>query len=87
VRDYLSLNAEYFIPGHGPVGGKGDVTKMLDYLTNVRNVMKELIADGKSEEEAIRAGGEIEYCLSGGGHPHISTLKKWHRIWRTRVSI
>ena len=87
LRDYLSLNAEYFIPGHGPVGGKGNVTKMLDYLTNVRNVMKELIADGKSEKEAIRAGGEIEYCLSGGGHPHISTLKKWHRIWRTRLSM
>ena len=86
LKEYLSLDAEYFIPGHGPVGGKDSVTKMLNYLTNVRNAMKELIADGKSEKEAIRAGGEVEYCLSGGGHPHISTLKKWYKIWRTHVS-
>jgi glyoxylase-like metal-dependent hydrolase (beta-lactamase superfamily II) len=86
LKDYLFLDAEYFIPGHGPVGGKGSVTEMLNYLTNVRKVMKELTADGKSEKEAIRAGGEVEYCLSGGGHPHISTLKKWYKIWLTHLS-
>ena len=85
LKEYHSLDAEYFIPGHGPIGKKDNVRRLLDYINNVGNVMKELIALGKSEEEVIRAGGEVKYYPSGAGHPHVSTLKKWHKIWRARV--
>jgi len=85
LQEYLSLDAEYFIPGHGPVGKKNSVTRLLDYLNDVGNVMKQMIALGKSEEEVIRAGGEVKYYPSGAGHPHISTLKKWYKIWRERT--
>lgn len=87
LKEYLSLDAEHFIPGHGPVGGKNSVKVLLDYLNNVGNVMKEMIALGKSEAEVLRRGGEVEYPQSGGGHPHISTLKKWYKIWRARQNI
>lgn len=87
LKEYLSLDAERFIPGHGPVGGKNSVKVLLDYLNNVGNVMKEMIALGKSEAEVLRRGGEVEYPQSGGGHPHISTLKKWYKIWRARQNI
>ncbi|MFX1362908.1 MAG: MBL fold metallo-hydrolase [Promethearchaeota archaeon] len=85
LREYLSLDAEYFIPGHGPVEGKDSVTRLLGYLNNVGNVMKEMITLGKDEEDVLRAGGEVKYHPSGGGHPAISTLKKWYKIWLTRV--
>lgn len=86
LKEYLSLDAEYFIPGHGPVAGKDSVRRLLGYLNDVGNVMKEMIALGKDEEDVLRAGGEVKYCLSGGGRPHISTLKKWYKIWLARVS-
>ena len=85
LKEYLSLNAEHFVPGHGPVGKRDNVVRLLDYLNNVGNVMKEMIALGKSEEEVIKAGREVKYYPSGSSHPHISTLKKWYKIWRTRV--
>ena len=85
LREYLSLDAEHFIPGHGPVGRRDSVTRLLDYLTNVGNVMKEMIILGKNKDEVLRAGGKVKYYQSGTGHPHISTLKKWYKIWRTRV--
>ena len=85
LNEYLSLDAEHFIPGHGPVGRKDSVIGLLDYLTNVGNVMKEMITQGKNEDEVLRAGGEVKYYPSGTGHPHISTLKKWYKIWRARV--
>jgi glyoxylase-like metal-dependent hydrolase (beta-lactamase superfamily II) len=87
LKEYLSLDADHFIPGHGPIGGKNSVIALLDYLNNVGNVMKEMIALGKSEDEVLRRGGEVEYLQSGGGHPHVSTLKKWYKIWRARQNI
>ncbi len=85
LREYLSLNADYFIPGHGPVGGRDKVTRLLEYLVRVRTVMKEVIMQEGSDDEVIKAGGEIRYYPTGEGHPHISTLRKWCKIWSTRV--
>jgi glyoxylase-like metal-dependent hydrolase (beta-lactamase superfamily II) len=85
LEEYLSLDVEHFIPGHGPIGRKDSVARLLNYLNNVGNVMKEMIALGKNEEEVLRAGGEVKYYQSGAGHPHISTLKKWYKIWRARA--
>jgi hypothetical protein len=58
---------------------------LLDYLNNVGSVLKRMIALGKNEKEVIRAGGEVEYYASGSGHLHISTLRKWYKIWRARI--
>ncbi len=85
LQEYLSLDAEHFIPGHGPVGGKDSVVALLSYLNKVRDVMREEIALRKNEEEVLSAGGEVKYYPSGASHPHISTLKKWYRIWRARI--
>ncbi len=85
LRDYLSLNAENFIPGHGPPCKRDGVIRLLNYLVSVGNVMKEMITLGKNEEDVIRAGGEVKYYSSGTGHPHISTLKKWYKIWLGRI--
>ena len=86
LKEYLSLDAEYFIPGHGPVGKKDDVARLLNYISNVAKVMKEMIAIGKNEEEVTKAGGEVKYYQSGFCHPHISTFKKWYRIWRAALN-
>ena len=85
LEEYLSLDAEWLIPGHGPVGSRDSVLRLLAYLKNVGSVMKEMITLGKSEGEVVKAGGAVKYYPSGTGSAHISTLKKWHRIWRARV--
>jgi glyoxylase-like metal-dependent hydrolase (beta-lactamase superfamily II) len=86
LEEYLVLNADFFVPGHGPIGSKDSVRRLLDYLNNVGDVMKEMIALRKKEAEVLRAGGEVPYSASEAGHPHISTLKKWYRIWRARTN-
>ncbi|UCE28953.1 MAG: MBL fold metallo-hydrolase [Candidatus Bathyarchaeota archaeon] len=82
LKEYLSLDAKYFIPGHGPVAGKDKIVELLDYINNVREVMKEMILSGKTEEEVLKAGWEVEYYTSGNAKP--STLKKWCKIWSHR---
>jgi len=83
LQEFLSLDAEYFIPGHGPVGRREKVIEQLDYMKNLREVMKEMIALGKDENEVLRAGDRVEYYASGNAKP--STLKKWQKLWRARV--
>jgi cyclase len=85
LEEYLSLDAEWIIPGHGPIGKRDDVKRLLDYINAVGNAIKEKIAQGKGEVEAIRAGRDIRYPPSRGGCAHISTLRKWYAIWRTRA--
>jgi hypothetical protein len=46
--------------------------------------MREMTALGKTEEAIVRAGGEIKYYPTGESPPHLSTLKKWYKIWRVR---
>lgn len=83
LQEYLSLDAEHFIPGHGPVGRRDNVTELLDYMKNVREVMTEMITLGKAEEEILKASDKVEYYVSGLAKP--STLKRWHKIWRKRL--
>lgn len=83
LQEYLSLDVEYFIPGHGPVGGAANVRKLLNYINNVGRVMKEMMAAGKTEEEILEASREVEYIPSRTAHP--STLKRWYKVWRSRT--
>lgn len=85
LKEYLSLDAEHFVPGHGPVGRRDKVIELLNYIKKVREVMKEMIASGKTEEEILKAGEEVEYYVSGIAKP--STLKKWCKVWQKQSSI
>ena len=57
--------------------------ELLDYINKVGEVMKEMVTLGKTEEETLKAGGEVEYIPSRAAHP--STLKRWLKVWRARV--
>ncbi len=80
LKEYLSLGAVHFVPGHGPVGRKSNVVELLSYIGNVREVMRELITSGRSEDEILKAGAMVEYIP--GRKMHVSTLKKWFKIWK-----
>ncbi|UCF58770.1 MAG: MBL fold metallo-hydrolase [Candidatus Bathyarchaeota archaeon] len=84
LKEYLSLDAKYFIPGHGPVAGKDKVVELMDYINNVRKVMKKMIVSGRTEEEILKAGWEVQYYTSGIAK--LSTLKKWCKIWRRKLN-
>jgi cyclase len=41
------------VPGHGPLGGKAELTKFLEMLTVARERVQKLKSAGKSEQEAV----------------------------------
>jgi len=78
LKEYLSCDVDYFIPGHGPVVGKDKVKEFLDYMIEVRKVMKELIAEGNAEKDVLKAAGDVKYCFT----PSDSTREEFYRRWK-----
>ncbi|MFX0066860.1 MAG: MBL fold metallo-hydrolase [Candidatus Hermodarchaeota archaeon] len=81
LNEYLSLDVTHFIPGHGPVVDKNKVKEIINYMTNVRKVMKELIDEGKPEVEILKAAEEIEYYYTPKPQNKKRTLKSWFNFW------
>lgn len=83
LQEYLSLDAELLVLGHGPVGRRENVVELLEYMKNVREAMKKMIASGRTDEEILKAGDEVAYYISGFAKP--SALKRWHKVWQACV--
>ncbi len=51
----LSLDADTYLPGHGPVGTRGDVQELREYMSWLGEVVRSEHAAGRSAREAARA--------------------------------
>lgn len=80
LEEYLSLNVEYFIPGHGPVADKKKIKEFLEYLNKVIELMKSMIQQGKSEEITLKAADKIKYYPPRREQWKEATLKKWYEV-------
>ncbi len=78
LEEYLSLDVEYYIPGHGPVSGSEEVEKFLAYLKEVLSLMEDHIAEGMEKEEIIKAADNIEYYPPSRKSWKKATLEKWY---------
>jgi len=53
----LKLDADVFVPGHGPAGTKQDVGAFLRYLEDLKSVVQEAVDRGDTVEQAVQAVG------------------------------
>jgi cyclase len=54
LKEIENMGASIFVPGHGPVGGKDDLTLMMDYITMCLDRSKSLVELGNVTEEYFR---------------------------------
>lgn len=54
LGEVLKLDADRFVPGHGPVGSKKDVQKFLNYFEELEALVKEAVDRGDSMEQATQ---------------------------------
>jgi cyclase len=64
LREALKLDADRFIPGHGPIGARKDVVAFLSYLEELKSMVEAAIDRGASVEQAIREIQVPEKCSS-----------------------
>jgi cyclase len=54
LEKVITLDAEKFVPGHGPVGNRKDVEAFLGYFTELKSLVQSAVDRGDSMEQAIR---------------------------------
>jgi cyclase len=54
LRDALKLEADKFVPGHGPVGSRKDVETFLGYLEEIKSLVESAIARGVTMDQATK---------------------------------
>jgi cyclase len=54
IEAILKLNAEKFVPGHGPVGSKKDVEAFLAYFEELKAMVQPAVDRGDSVDQAIQ---------------------------------
>jgi len=80
IQEYLSLDVENYIPGHGSISGKEPLEEFLAYLNQVISLMKEMIAEGKTEKEILEHADKIGYYPSKREQWKALSLKKWYEV-------
>jgi cyclase len=83
LKEYITCDVEYIIPGHGPVTGKDTVKEFLEYMVKVRTIMKELIAQGTGEEEVLKAAGKVKYLYTPQDVARKEYFQRWKRQYLT----
>jgi cyclase len=54
LNGLLKLDADYFVPGHGPIGSKKNVQAFLGYLEELKSLVSPAIERGDNLEQATR---------------------------------
>ncbi|HUT82077.1 MAG TPA: MBL fold metallo-hydrolase [Candidatus Bathyarchaeia archaeon] len=84
LKEYLSLDIEHFIPGHGNVSGKDKIQEFLAYLEKVTKLMTKMIAENKSDDEIIKEANLISYHPPRREQWKELTLKKWLEVLKEK---
>jgi glyoxylase-like metal-dependent hydrolase (beta-lactamase superfamily II) len=81
LEEYLTLDVDTIIPGHGPLMTKTFVQDRLEFMLKVQATMQECITQGKGEKEVLAAVNAIPYLkpLSPQAKPQI--LRRWYKNW------
>lgn len=74
TKGIVGLDADQFVPGHGPVQSKSDIQGRLSRAEEKRAKIKRLVADGKSLDEIRAAVGDPAPAASGGRGPRFATF-------------
>ena len=54
LKDLLDSNFHTYIPGHGTVGGKGEIILQLEYFDRLEELIGRVVNNGGSIEEALQ---------------------------------
>ena len=80
LNEYLSLDVEHYIPGHGSISGKEPLEEFLAYLNKVISLMKGMITEGRTEEEILEQADKLDYYPPKREQWKALSLKKWYEV-------
>ena len=89
LKEYLTLDIDYFVPGHGPISNSEPIKYILAYFELVKSTMLEMASNRKSEEEILKKCYNLDfYPINEEEKDDVEmkelTLKKWYDVWVTK---
>jgi cyclase len=63
----LADGSTKIIPGHGPIGSKGDLQKYREVIAGIRDKVKALVAQGKTLDQILAAKPSAQWDAAWGG--------------------
>lgn len=84
-REMLQLDVKKIVPGHGSVCDLQEVQRYLDFFEQVAGTMKELIAEGRSEEEVVEFDAYPKFYTSENPERRKETLARWYKGYISRL--
>lgn len=85
LKEFKRMNVEKIIPGHGPVCDLKEVQIYLDFFEPVAKIMKEMIAKGRTQEEAVRFDDYPEFYASEAPERRRDTLAQWYQVYKAKL--
>ena len=86
LEEYLELDIDKVIPGHGPVSGKPELELWLKYIQEVREVILTEIKNGKGKDEILKIADKVTYNVPTRAYSKKSTLITWYNFWKKNYS-
>ena len=78
----LEMDIEKIVPGHGPLCDLEEVEKQLEWMKELRWIMKGLIEDGASEEKVINYQYRELYPTDRPEWQKRS-YSRWYKVWKS----
>lgn len=75
----LAMDVDTYVPGHGPLCGKDELEIQCKWFKEACSILKKLINEGASSEEAVNPGHYPEFYDSSGGRMERS-LSHWYNV-------
>ncbi|MFH0848619.1 MAG: MBL fold metallo-hydrolase [archaeon] len=80
-----AMNPDVIVPGHGPICHIDEIERYTRYLSETKSIMLDLIAQGKSEDQAAADASLPQFYEEGAGTRRNASLVQWYRIWKQRT--
>lgn len=86
LEQFLSMEIDRVVPGHGPVCEKEEVATYARFFQDTSTVVKELVADGATEREVVSHEGFPEFYREYRDGVREQALANWFRFYKKRYS-
>lgn len=87
LKDYVSLEVETVIIGHGELMTSEDVRDILDHALEVKKMMMELLAESYKDQEIIPKVRKVNPRGRFNVVIHDDTITKWYKFWKKKQRI
>lgn len=84
LKKFLDMRVEKVIPGHGPICDMREVQIYLDFFDGAVKIIREMIAEGKSQEEVVNFDGYPEFYASETVERWRDSLSKWYQVCKMK---